>query len=104
MKEAHSQLALKPMQKEESISIAKNGQWELDKSGYKGYTPEDNARRKANNVGETDIKSMPSIKQYGGSGPDAASREAAQMKARSKKNPVKVYTPEEIKALNEKQS
>lgn len=153
MKEAHAQLAIKPMQKEEGkdlyhihqngmkitsapmtlqdihtkhggvqklensgfrvvphkpeqITIKKNGQWELedmDKSGYKGYTPEDNARRKANNTGETTgIHTMDSIKQYGGSGPSAAAKEAAEMKAKSKKNPVKVYTPEEIKALNEK--
>src|SRR5690606_2560563 len=52
---------------------------EMDKSGYKGYTPEDNARRKASNIGDTDIKSMPRIKQYGGSGPDAAAKEAAEM-------------------------
>lgn len=104
MKEAQAALAAKPMVKEE-LSFAKNGQWSLDKSGYIGYTPEDNARRKANNTAETSgIKAMNSVKQYGGSGPDAAAREAAQMKAKSKKNPVKVYTPEEIKALNEKKS
>lgn len=74
---------------------------ELEKSGYKGYTPEDNARRKANNTGEkSGIHSMDSIKRYGGSGPNAADKEAKEMKAKSKKNPVKVYTPEEIAALN----
>ena len=73
----------------------------LDKSGYKGYTPEDNARRKANNTGETTgIHTMDSIKAYGGSGPSAADKEAKEMKAKSKKNPVKVYTPEEIAEMN----
>lgn len=77
---------------------------DIEKSGYKGYTAEDNIRRKASNIGDTDIQSMPRIKQYGGSGVNAAAKEAAKMKAKSKKNPVKTYSPEEIKALNEKQS
>lgn len=88
----------------EKISFKKNGQWEIedmDKSGYKGYTPEDNARRKANNTSETTgIHTMDSIKQYGGNGPSAAAREAADMKAKSKKNPVKVFSPEEIAEMN----
>jgi len=73
----------------------------LDKSGYKGYTPEDNARRKYKNIGETTgIHSLDAIKQYGGSGPSAAAREAKEMKAKSKKSPVKVYSPEEIAEMN----
>lgn len=99
MKEAHAQIV---MQKAEEVTIAKNGQWSLDKSNYPGgYSPEDNARRKANNTGEkSGIHSMDSIKRYGGSGPNAADKEAKEMKAKSKKNPVKIYTPEEIAALN----
>jgi hypothetical protein len=78
---------------------------ELEKSGYKGYTPEDNARRKANNIGETTgIHTMNSVKAYGGSGPSAADREAKEMRAKSKKNPVKVYTPEEIAEMNKEES
>lgn len=80
---------------------AKKSDCEVEKSGYKGYTPEDNARRKANNLSEgTGIKSMDRIKQYGGSGPNAAAKEAAKMKAKSKKNPVKTYSKEEIDAIN----
>lgn len=76
---------------------------DLEKSGYKGYTEADNARRKKNNLGEdTGIRSMPRIKKYGGSGPDAADRAAKEAKKKSKKNPVKQFSPEEIKAENEK--
>lgn len=98
MKEA--QAALNNM---EMIKFDTNGQWSLDKSGYKGYTDTDNIRRKANNLSEdTGIHSMNRIKQYGGSGPNAAAKEAAEMKSKSKKNPVKVFTPEEIAAENAK--
>lgn len=83
------------------IKFDDNGQWSLDKSGYKGYTETDNIKRKANNTGEdTGIHSMNRIKQYGGSGANAAGREAAKMKRKSKKNPVKVYSKEEIAAFN----
>lgn len=78
---------------------------EIEKSGYKGYTPEDNARRKKNNLSEgTGIKSMDRIKRYGGSGPNSAAKEAARMKAASKKNPVKTYSKEEIDAINRERS
>ena len=88
MKEAQS--ALKGP---EMIKFEKNGQWSLDKSGYKGYNAADNERRKKNNLTtETDIKSMPRVKQYGGSGASAASKQAARDKAKSKKNPVKIMT------------
>jgi hypothetical protein len=99
MKEAQAHLSGKSM-----IKTDENGQWSLvEKSGYKGYTPEDNARRKANNVGEaTGIQTMDSIKQYGGSGPSAAEREAREMRRKSKKNPVKVFSEEEIAELNTK--
>lgn len=99
MKEAQAHFS------KEELTVKKNGQWELrdmEKSGYKGYTTEDNIKRKANNIDETGIQSMPRVKAYGGSGVDAAAREASQMKAKSKKNPVKVYTPAEIAALQDK--
>ena len=100
MKEAQAQLAVKPMTKAGDLDWS-----ELDKSGYKGYTDADNVKRKLNNTGETSgIHTMNSVKAYGGSGPNAAGREAAEMKAKSKMNPVKVFTPEEIAALNEKKS
>lgn len=117
MKEAQATLALKKDEvapdgsnnretyEKEFVKFDDNGQWSLDKSGYKGYSPEDNARRKANNLSEsTGINSMNRIKQYGGSGPNAASREAAKMKAKSKKNPVKIFTPEEISQENQKRN
>jgi len=69
----------------------------MKKSGYKGYTDTDNIKRKANNTGETTgIHTMDSIKEWGGSGVNAASKEAKEMKRRSKKNPVKTFTPAEI--------
>lgn len=96
MKEAQS--ALKP---KEVLKYEDNGQWSIEKSNYPGYTPEDNARRKANNLPEgTQIKTMDRIKQYGGSGPNAADKEAKEMRRKSKKNPVKEYSKEEIDAIN----
>lgn len=69
----------------------------VEKSGYKGYKEEDNARRKAKNLTtETGLKSMPRVKQYGNSASVQASREAAKMKAKSKKNPVKIMTGDQI--------
>jgi len=63
--------------KVKSMDVVKfdaNGQWSLDKSGYKGYTAVDNIKRKAKNLSEdTGIHTMNRIKQYGGSGPSAAS-------------------------------
>lgn len=103
MKEAQS--SMKPI---EMIKYDSNGQWSfakeednIEKSGYEGYTPEDNARRKAKNTGETTgIHTMDSIKTYGGSGPSAATKEAKEMRSKSKKMPVKVYSPEEIAEMN----
>lgn len=96
MKEAQAQ-----MKAPEMIKFEKNGQWSIEKSGYKGYTEADNVKRKLNNVGETTgIHTMNSIKQYGGSGVDAAYKEAKDMRRKSKKNPVKIFTPEEIAAYN----
>ncbi len=80
---------------------------EVTKSGYKGYKPEDNARRKAGNLTtETGVKGMPRVKNYGNSASVASSRIAAKDKAKSKKNPVKVITgadiPRELKDKYEK--
>lgn len=98
MKEAKADMNVGP----EKLKLSKNGQWSIEKSGYKGYTETDNIKRKKNNLSEdTGIHTMNRIKRYGGSGPSAASKEAADMKRKSKKNPVKVYTPEEIKAYEE---
>jgi len=97
MKDAQAQIKAQPM-----VKFEKNGQWSIEKSGYKGYKPEDNARRKANNTGEkTGIHTMDSVKQYGGSGVNAISREVKELKRKTRKNPVKIYSKEEIAAINE---
>ena len=84
MKEA--QAALKTP---EMVKFEKNGQWSLTKSGYKGYSDADNARRKMKNLGEeTDVKSMPRIKEYGTSANVQATEQARQAKAASAKNEV----------------
>lgn len=59
-------------------------------SYYEGYTEADNVKRKSNNIDDTGMQSMPRVKEYGGSGPSAAAKEAKVMKAKSKKNPIKV--------------
>ena len=98
MKEAQEAMRA---QKPELVKFDENGQWSIEKSNYIGYTPEDNARRKANNLSEdTGIKTMNRIKQYGGSGANAAAKEAAEMRRRSKANPVKEFTPEQIAEIN----
>jgi len=75
--------------KKEMVKFEKNGQWSMEKSNYKGYTEADNVKRKANNLGEeTGVKGMPRIKEYGGSGPSAASKAAAEAKKASAKNEV----------------
>jgi len=77
----------------------------LNKSGYKGYTTADNIKRKSNNTSEeSGIHSMNSIKQYGGSGVNALDRTVKELRRKSKKNPVKEFSPEEIAALNVKKS
>lgn len=59
----------------------------LTKSGYDGYTDSDNARRKANNMTEsTGIHTMNRVKRYGGSGVDAANKQAQSAKLKSAKN------------------
>ena len=85
------------------INVADKQPAAVNKSGYKGYKDEDNVRRKLKNTGETTgIHTMDSIKRYGGSGASAANKEAKEMRRKSKKNPVKVFTPEEIATYNKK--
>jgi hypothetical protein len=87
----------KDMQKSEDISYLANGQWVLEKSKYDGYDPNDNARRKANNldVEQSPIKTMSRVKKWGGSGIGAVNREAQDMRRKSKKSPVKSYNKED---------
>jgi hypothetical protein len=70
----------------------------LKMSRYEGYTDADNVKRKANNLGEeTGLKSMPHMKQWSKRGVDTPDKEAKKLRAKSKKNPVKVITdPKEI--------
>lgn len=74
-------------------------------SNYIGYKQSDNARRKSNNIetGNEFAQSMARTKKWGGSGVSAASREAQELRRKSKQNPVKIYTPEEIEELNKSQ-
>lgn len=69
-------------------------------SNYIGYKLEDNIKRKSNNINSGKEDNLPQTmmrtKEYGGSGPSAAAREAKKYKQMSKQNPVKVYTKEEI--------
>lgn len=74
---------------ESFVKFEANGQWSMQKSGYDGYTDKDNIKRKANNMSEsTGIHTMNSIKQYGGSGADAAGKEAKKAFKMSAKNPT----------------
>lgn len=94
MKEAQAALKAKAP---EMIKFEKNGQWSITKSNYTGYDDNDNARRKAKNLTtDTGLKSMPRVKEYGNSASIQAAKMAAKDKARSKKNPVKIMTGNEI--------
>jgi len=101
--ESHKKVAREIARK--NLEETKSIKPKLNKSGYKGYTETDNIKRKKNNMSEnTGISSMNRIKQYGGSGPNAAAKEAAEMKRKSKRNPVKVFSAEEIAAENAKRN
>lgn len=87
-------------QQSEKVTISKNGQWNMEKSGYgpKGaglYNPADNIKRKANNTGEAvvDAGKNVNVKNYTTSGSSVAqATEAAEAKrqaAANKKAPVK---------------
>lgn len=75
-------------------------------SNYNGYTVEHNLKRKSNNMDSGKEENLPQTmnrtKQYGGSGPSSAAKEAKEMREKSKNNPVKVWTQEEIDELNSK--
>jgi len=78
----------------------------MAKSGYQGYDPKVNIKRKEGNLsdkGEGEIQSMPRIKRWGKKtrGTDL-DRQVKEMKRKSKKAPVKVYSKEEIEAYNKK--
>jgi hypothetical protein len=86
------------MSKSEDLQSSANDQWSLEKSKYPGvYDINDNARRKANNVDaeQSPIQASPRVKKWGGSGVNAANREAQDMKIKSKKSPVKSYSKED---------
>lgn len=82
---------------------------ELLKSNYgpKGsgqYTPADNQKRKSRNVEENVIEGPnKNAKRYtsaaSGTAQQQATKEARQMRAASKKNPVKTYSPKELEAF-----
>lgn len=94
MKEAQAAMKAKAP---EMVKFEKNGQWSFEKSGYKGYSAEDNARRKAKNLTtETDVKAMPRVKPYAKVGNVSAAKQAAKDKAKSKKMPVKVMTGDQV--------
>lgn len=77
-------------------------------SNYFGYRPEDNFRRKENNTGESydSIGKNRNEKEYTsakmGSAKTQATREADRLKRLNRKQPVKIYTREEIMALGMK--
>jgi hypothetical protein len=77
--------------------------------GYGLYTSTDNIKRKAKNTGDeiADIGGNKNVKAYSSkpgqlSAKSQAKLEAARDKAKSAKNPVKIYTPEEVAELNAK--
>jgi len=79
----------------------------VEKSKYPGaYDINDNARRKANNVDaeESPIQSMKRVKKYGASGPSKLNDTVRELKIKSKKQPVKVYTKEELDEINQKKA
>ncbi|CAB4124709.1 hypothetical protein UFOVP53_24 [uncultured Caudovirales phage] len=98
MLESHPDLKVKKSLRDRLNDVLET----LDKSNYPGeYDEADNAKRKAKNTGETTgIHTMDSIKAYGGSGPSAAAKEAKEMRAKSKKMPVKIFSAEEIAEMN----
>jgi hypothetical protein len=90
--------------KGETAKFNSGGQWSLDKSNYgpKGvYSDADNARRKANNVGDAEhLGTMGRVKAYGPSNPKVVDMQARRIKSLNRKQPVKKLPPEEIARLN----
>jgi hypothetical protein len=115
--------ALEEMGKRESALLLKN--WgemddtarqvdeELDKSNYgpkkyKLYDPGSSIKRKQTRTGEVheDVGQNKAVRQYTsasmGTAKDQAAAEAREAKAKNARQPVKVYTEEEKRALEEK--
>ena len=90
--------------KKELIKALDNGQWSLEKSGYKGYNAVDNIRRKENNlVGESSpIQSMQNVKRYSKQGVNSLDTNVKKLKQKSRKQPVKTFSSEEIKEVESK--
>jgi len=85
------------LSEKEVMSVDKNGQWDIEKSGYSGYSKVDNIRRKAGNIEgdkNTGIKTMNRTK--GWSGPAKQKMEAKEIKRREKdtKASTKLWTQE----------
>lgn len=109
---SYSQIPNKPpkpvLKGEEELKFNKGGQWALDKSNYgprgaSQYSDADNARRKENNVDEApELGNMGRVKDYGPSNPKKVKEEEKRIRSMNRKQPVKVFSREEIKALNEK--
>lgn len=78
------------------IKIEKStGQWKIEKSGYKGYTNEDNIKRKAKNIeGEKDtgIKTMNRTKKW--TAPKVEASKQKEMKDFNRKSKVKEWSKE----------
>lgn len=92
MKEARSNLV-------DIVKTLQNGQWTLEKSSYPGvYSDTDNAKRKSSNLtDEAPIQTMKRVKKWSSAG--KLDREVKDIKAKNKKQPVKIYTKEEIEKL-----
>lgn len=100
----------KKSEDKEVIKFDGNGQWSLGKSNYgpkrmRLYNEADNAKRKQNNADSIeDLGSMGRVKVYGAADPRRAQREASRLRRLNRKQPVKVYTQEEIEAFKEKRA
>jgi hypothetical protein len=101
-KKAYDKGSCRPMSKKECECEDCDCNKNMAKSGYKGYTEEDNIKRKANNVTaeESPIQSMRRVKKYGKRGANELGDTVRELKAKSKKQPVKVYTKEELDIIN----
>lgn len=99
-----------PLLQTELIKFDKNGQWSLDKSNYgpkdmKLYNAKDNIQRKSNRTG-IEVEGAGgnrAQKKWASGGRDSTksqvARQAKADQAKSAANPVKIYSKEEIAAL-----
>lgn len=105
------------MHKSEEFTFHENGQWSLNKSNYGPkkigdekvnlYNQADNEERKSKNTGEslTDVGKNKNVKNYttSGSSMQAASEKAtAKEQAKKTKASTKIWSKEEIAALQAK--